>query len=81
MVRKVLLSMDSKNIDAYRRYRFANQMRLNGSTLADIAATLHVSVDTVRRVLKQDRDCCFIKVNTGRSRRLAKRYNSLINQL
>lgn len=54
-------------------------MRLNGSTLADIAATLHVSVDTVRRVLKQDRDCCFIKVNTGRSRRLAKRYNSLIN--
>ena len=54
-------------------------MRLNGSTLADIAATLHVSVDTVRRVLKQDPDCCFIKVNTGRSRRLAKRDNSLIN--
>ena len=78
MVRKVLLSMDSKNIDAYRRYRFAKQMRLNGSTLADIV-TLHVSVDTVRRVLKQDPDCCFIKVNTGRSRRLAKRYNSLIN--
>ncbi|EJC3740895.1 hypothetical protein [Enterococcus faecium] len=79
MVRKVLLSMDSKNIDAYRRYRFANQMRLNGSTLADIAVTLRVSVDTVRRALKQDPDCCFIKVNTGRSRRLAKRYNSLIN--
>lgn len=51
MVRKVLLSMDSKNIDAYRRYRFAKQMRLNGSTLADIAATLHVSIDTVHRVL------------------------------
>ena len=30
MVRKVLLSMDSKNIDAYRRYQFAKQMRLNG---------------------------------------------------
>lgn len=30
MVRKVLLSMDSKNIDAYRRYRFAKQMRLMG---------------------------------------------------
>lgn len=51
MVRKVLLSMDSKNIDAYRRYQFAKQMRLNGSTLADIAATLHVSIDTVHRVL------------------------------
>ena len=49
MVRKVLLSMDSKNIDAYRRYQFAKQMRLNGSTLADIAATLYVSVDTVHR--------------------------------
>ncbi|HAQ6619096.1 TPA: hypothetical protein IX422_001693 [Enterococcus faecium] len=79
MVRKVLLSMDSKNIDAYRRYRFAKQMRLNGSTLADIAATLHVSIDTVHRVLKWDPDCCFIKVNTGRSRRLAKRHNSLAN--
>ena len=70
MVRKVLLSMDSKNIDAYRRYQFAKQMRLNGSTLADIAATLHVSIDTVHRVLKRD---------TGRSRRLAKRHNSLAN--
>ncbi|BDP85715.1 hypothetical protein EfmAA610_29250 [Enterococcus faecium] len=55
------------------------QMRLNGSTLADIAATLHVSIDTVHRVLKRDPDCCFIKVNTGRSRRLAKRHNSLAN--
>ena len=54
-------------------------MRLNGSTLADIAATLHVSIDTVHRVLKRDPDCCFIKVNTGRSRRLAKRHNSLAN--
>lgn len=34
MVRKVLLSMDSKNIDAYRRYRFAKQMRVNYSPLS-----------------------------------------------
>lgn len=61
MVRKVLLSMDSKNIDAYRRYRFAKQMRLNGSTLADIAATLHASVKTVHKALKHDPNYCFIK--------------------
>ena len=41
--------MDFKNIDACRHYRFAKKMRLNGSILADIAATLYVSVDTVHR--------------------------------
>ncbi|OTO67592.1 MULTISPECIES: hypothetical protein [unclassified Enterococcus] len=79
MAREALLSMDPKNIDAYRRYRLAKQMRLSGSTLADISMTLKVSIDTVSRGLKQDPDCRSIKVNTGRSRRLAKRHNSLVN--
>lgn len=79
MVREVLLSMDPKNIEAYQRYRIAKQMRLSGSTLADIAITLKVSIDTVSRGLKQDPDCRFIKINTGRSRRLAKRQNNLTN--
>ena len=35
MVRKrYYCSMDSKNIDAYRRYRFAKQMRLNGEYIS-----------------------------------------------
>lgn len=53
--------MDSKNIDTCRRYRFAKKMRLNGSTLADIAATLHASVKTVHKALKHDPNYCFIK--------------------
>lgn len=72
MPRELVLSVSPADGEGYRKFEAAKKMRLNGSTLAEIAAEIGVSIDTVARVLKKDPECAQIRVNTGRKRRLEK---------